>query len=159
MIEIIGFLSSTLGGKLFGMATDALAARREHKARLAEQDHIQRLADKNASKEYYAEIDKPDEDGNYSPMSHTIAFVIRLFACVYAAAILSCFFDDPGQIIYTKDPASDANKVEILFGVISFDLANNRILEMSKIGLGALLVQPVIFILCMASTGSRGKKG
>jgi hypothetical protein len=158
ILELASFLGTSVGGKLFGMAGDFLAERREQRRDELEYEHKKDLAFKGQLKEHYESVSKQQPDGTYSPLTWCIAFVIVLFAITYCYATLSCFTDSPEQIIYTKDPSSEANTFSLLFGTISWDISNDRILAMSKAGMGYLLCYPIIFILSMVATGDKPRK-
>lgn len=158
ILALISFLGTTVGGKVFGMISDALSERRVHKHEEAERKHKQRLAELDKSQEYMEAANVPQSDGSYSPMSYISAYSLGLFATVYCVATLSCFLWEPSSIIYTKDPTEDTNAFELLFGLIKWDLANDRVITMSKAGLGFLLLQPIVFILSMVFTGDKARK-
>ena len=158
ILELASFLGTSVGGRLFGMAGDWIAGRREAQREKAEFKHQRSLADKGAFTEYAKALSSPQSDGSYSPLQWVIAFVILLFAVTYCTATLTCFFDNPGEIIYTKDPSEDSREIALFFGAIKWDLANNRILAMSKAGMGFLMCYPLVFILSMVTTGDRPKR-
>ena len=158
ILELASFLGTSVGGKVFGMIGDALAERRIHRREELEYEHKKDIAYKGQLKEYMETINGQQQDGTYSPLAWVTAAVILLFAVTYCYATLSCFLENPTSIIYTKDPSEAANKISLLFGTISWDIANNRILAMSKAGMGFLMCYPVIFVVTMATTGDRPKK-
>ena len=158
ILEVISILGSSAGGKIFGMASDFLSERRHEKREKQENEHKQQLALIGKTGEYQNELHEQKEDGSYSPMSWVVAFSLGLFAFTYCTAALSCFLDNPTQIIYSKDPSEAASSVSIFFGFIDWDIANNRVITMSKIGLGYLMFHPIVFILSMVFTGDKLKK-
>lgn len=158
ILEVISILGSSAGGKIFGMVSDFMSERRHQKREEEENKHKQQLAIIGATREYQHEVHEQKEDGSYSPISWVIAISLGLFAATYCTASLSCFIDNPTQIIYSKDPSEAANSISLLFGFIEWDIANNRVIEMSKIGLGYLMLHPIVFILSMVFTGDRLKK-
>jgi hypothetical protein len=157
ILELASFLGTSVGGSLFGMLRDTLSSKRQQAVDDKKFDHEQRLADKKALGAYYASIHKQGPDGHYSPMSYVVAFIVMLLGVTYCYATVLCFTDSPESIIYSKDPSDDARKISILFGTISWDIANNKILSMSKIGLGYLMCYPIIFTLSQVITGEKPK--
>ena len=158
ILELASFLGTSVGGKVFGMASDFLAERRQQKRDELEYEHKKDLAFKGQLNEHYTAISEQKPDGTYSPLTWVISCVILLFAATYCYATISCFIDNPTQIIYTKDPSEEASTFSILFGTISWDISSNRILAMSKAGMGYLLCYPIIFILSMVTTGDKPKR-
>ncbi len=158
ILELASFLGTSVGGKLFGMISDSISEKRHQKREEAEFNHKIALAASGQLKEHYEAVNKQNDDGTYSPLSWVVAFVVFLFCITYCYATLSCFIDNPAQIIYTKDPSEEASKFSLLFGTISWDIANNRVLAMSKAGMGYLMCYPIIFILSMVTTGDKPKK-
>ena len=139
------------------MAGDWLADGRQAKRDKANIEHEKDLAYKGQLREHLEAINGKDDGGHYSPLAYVVAFIVLCFGVTYCTATLTCFFDSPAEIIYTKDPTEDTRSISIFFGAFKWDLANNRILAMSKAGLGFLLLYPVIFILSMVTTGDRPK--
>lgn len=158
ILELASFLGTSVGGKLFGLAGDWLAERRLAKREQEEFQHQKDLAYKDALKDHLDSLNLERSNGGYSPLQWVIAFVILLFGTTYCLATLTCFFENSSEIIYTKDPSQDARSVSLFFGAISYDLANNKILAMSKAGLGFLMCYPLVFILSMVTTGDRPSK-
>jgi hypothetical protein len=158
ILELASFLGTSVGGKVFGMASDFLSEKRiQHREEL-EFEHKKDLAIAGHLKEHYEAISKPQADGTYSPLSWAMCYVVILFTCTYCYATLTCFIDNPTDIIYTKDPQEAASTFSLLFGTISWDIANNRVLAMSKAGVGFLMCYPIIFVLTMVVTGDKPKK-
>jgi len=158
ILELASFLGTSVGGKLFGMISDTMAEKRHNERENMEIKHRQRLAELEQLGDYYEKLNTPSSDGTYSPLSRVVAFTIGLFAITYCYATLSCFIDNPAQVIFTKDPSGNSSAFSLLGGFITWDIANNRVLEMSKVGLGYLLLHPVVFILSMATTGDKPGK-
>ncbi|PJB53593.1 MAG: hypothetical protein CO099_06085 [Bdellovibrio sp. CG_4_9_14_3_um_filter_39_7] len=155
ILELASFLGTSVGGSLFGMLRDTISSRRQQAIDDKKLDHELRLADKKALKDYYESIHKPSNEGNYSPMSYVIAFLVCLLGVTYCYATITCFAENPELIIYSKDPSDDSRTISILFGAIEWDIANNKILSMSKIGLGYLMCYPIIFTLSQVITGDK----
>lgn len=158
ILELASILGTSVGGKVFGIVGDMLSERRHQHREQEDNKHKQQLAIIGATKEYQHDLHEQKEDGTYSPLSWVIAISIGLFAFTYCAAALTCFFDDPTAIVYTKDPSEEANNFSFLFGFIEWDIANNRVVSMSKIGLGYLMLHPIVFILSMVTTGDKLKR-
>ena len=159
MIELLSLLGAGGAGKICGIVGDLVSARHHRKIEEKEQSHREALACRNSLKEYYDGLDKLEEDGTHSPLTRVIAFCIGLFGVTYCIAALTCFFDNPAASILTKDPSSEADTYSLLFGFIEWSVKDNRVVSMSKIGLGYLMLHPIIFVLSMAITGDKIKKG
>ena len=157
MIELLSLLGAAGGGKMFGIVSDWVLEGRHQKQEEKKQEHERYMASMRGRRKYHADLYTKDNDGTYSPLAHVIAYTIGLFAVTYCAAALSCFLDNPTATIYTKDPSENAAVREILFGIIRWDSFNNRVVEMSKIGLGYLMLHPMLFILSMVTTGDKIK--
>ena len=158
IMELVSLLGSSVGGKVFGMVSDVMAERRHAKTLETELTHKQQMALIKSHTEYQDEIHEQNKDGGYSPLSHVVAYSVGLFAVTYCIAALSCFIDTPTEIVYTKDPAEDARIFSVFWGFIEWDIANNQVLKMSKIGLGYLMLHPIVFILSMVTTGDKPRK-
>ena len=158
ILELASILGTSVGGKVFGIVGDLLSERRHHKREEDEFKHRQQMQLISEAKGYQNAIHEQKEDGTYSPLSWVIAISLGLFAFTYCSAALTCFFDNPTAIVYTKDPSEDANTFSFFFGFIEWDIANNRVVEMSKIGLGYLMLHPIVFILSMVTTGDKLKR-
>ena len=158
ILELASFLGTSVGGKLFGMISDSIAEKRHQEQEERAFNHQIAMAASNNLKEHYDSLGKQNSKGGYSPIAWAVTFIVVLFAVTYCYATLSCFISNPEQIVYTKDPSEDANTVSILFGTISFDISNNKILGMSRAGLGYLMCYPIIFILSMVTTGDKPRR-
>ncbi len=158
IMELVSLLGSSVGGKLFGMASEFITESRHAKAEASELNHKQQMALIESHKEFQNELQTPNPDGSYSPLSYVVAYSVGLFAITYCLAALSCFLDAPTQIVYTKDPADDARLFSVFWGFIEWDIANNQVLKMSKIGLGYLMLHPIVFVLSMVTTGDKPKR-
>jgi len=155
ILELASFLGTSVGGSLFGMLRDSISSSRQAKIDEKKLDHELRLADKQQLGEYYEALNKQNDDGHYSPMAYVVAFVVLLLGVTYCYATSTCFYENPEAIVFSKDPSDDSRELSILFGTIKWDMANNKILSMSKIGLGYLMCYPIIFTLSQVITGDR----
>jgi hypothetical protein len=140
------------------MLSDMMAEGRMRKREEAEIKHRESMADKKAAREYMELYNATNEDGRHSPRAWVVSFIILMLGVTYCTATLSCFYIDPGHIVYTKDPSEDAKKFSILFGAIEWDRSNNRVISMSRAGLGYIMLHPIIFIISMVTTGDRPSK-
>lgn len=141
------------------MVGDWMSESRQAKRDAQEFEFKKDLASHKQLQAHIANVHQQNSDGTYSPLAYVIAFVVLLFGVTYCMATLTCFFDNPEQIVHTKDPAENTRAISILFGSIKWDLANNRILAMSKAGLGFLMLYPVVFILSAVIDGGHLKRG
>ena len=158
ILELASLLGSSVGGKLFGLAGDYIAEKRHDKRETMEHEKQVTLANRNSLKEYYESQSMVTPEGKPSPLAYVIAFCIGLFAVTYCYSALSCFTDNPEGLILTKDPAENARNFSILFGFIEWDIANNKVISMSRAGLGYLMLHPIVFILSMVTTGDKPKR-
>ena len=158
ILELASFLGTSVGGKLFGIAGDWLAESRVRKREEAEHQLKKDLAYKGALGEHLQKLNSENSHGGYSPLQWVVAFVILSFGVTYCVATLTCFFEGPTDIIYTKDPSADSAQRSFFFGAIRWDATNNKVLAISKAGMGWLMLYPIVFILSMVTTGDRPTK-
>ena len=159
ILELATLLGASGGGKILGMFSDFMSERRLLKQQELEQNHLQDLASRGSLGEYLNGINEPNEiTGCYSPMAWTVAIGLGVFTITYCIAALSCFVINPQEIVWTKDPSSKASEVELLWGFIGWKIADNRVVEVSKIGVGFLMLHPVVFIISMVFTGDKPKR-
>lgn len=158
ILELVSFMGTSVGGTLLGSLDSIIQNRHDNKLETKKHDHEQRLADKGALSEYYKGINQIQPDGNYTPMAYVIAFVVFMLAVTYCAGTLSFFYENPTGIMWTKDPADNDRTFGLFWGLIKWDLANNRIMEISRGGVGFLMCYPLVFILSMVVTGEKLKR-
>lgn len=158
LLELITFLGTSVGGSFLGHIGRWIQGRSEAKTDERENDFQQRLADKKQLSIYLENLNKQNPDLSYSPLSYAVTFLILLLGCTYCACTASFFFWEPNQIIHTKDPTEEARSISLFFGFIKWDQANDKILSMSRGGVGFLMCYPVIFILSMVVTGEKPKR-
>lgn len=158
ILELASFLGTSVGGSLLGAVRDHFANRRQEAREAKEYAHQVDMARREGHREYFASLNQVDAKGNYSPLQYVIACLVLLLGVTYCLATLSCFFWNPHEIIWTKDPSEDSRTISILFGTIKYDLANLRVISMSKAGLGYLQLYPIIFILSSVITGDVARK-
>ncbi len=153
ILELASFLGTSVGGSLLGAVRDHFSNKRQEAREDREYGHQLDLAKREGFVEYLATLNQENAKGNYSPMQYVIALIVLILGVTYSLSTLSCFFWEPNSIVWTKDPSEDARQVSILFGSIKWDLANLRVISMSKAGLGYLQLYPIIFILSQVITG------
>lgn len=157
-LDIIGLLGTTVGGKIFGDVGRFLSGKREAEERQKEREFHKDLLFKDGLANYHKNVHGPQDDGTYSPMSYVCAYLVLLFGITYALAVGSLFVWEPISEITTKDPSSNDRVFEFGFGLIKYDFANNRILSMSRAGLGYVMLYPFIFLFSTTITGEREKR-
>lgn len=157
ILELASFLGTSVGGKLFGIISDSFVERRQAERERRQFEHEANLASRGQLRDHVAMLNQLDARGHYSPLAWVVAGCVGLFCLTYCTATLYCFLDNPTDIIYSKDPTAGSATRSILFGTIKWDITNNRVLAMSKLGGGILLSYPIIFILSMVVTGDRPK--
>jgi hypothetical protein len=158
ILELVSFLGTSVGGTALGHIGRMIQGRSEAAAEKREHDHQQRLADKKQLAAFIKATHEPQGDGSYSPFSYAITFILCLLGTTYCAATVSLFLIDPNDIMLTKDPTSDSRSLGIFWGLLHWDLQNNKILSMSRAGCGFLMCYPIIFILSMVVTGEKPKR-
>lgn len=158
ILELVSFLGTSVGGTLLGSLDSIIQNRQDRALEGKRHDHEQRLADKSSLREYYQGINQLQPDGKYSPMAYVIAFVVLMLATTYCLGTLTFFFESPTQIMWTKDPAENDRAFRLFWGLIKVDLSNNKVMEISRGGVGFLMCYPIVFILSMVITGEKLKR-
>lgn len=158
ILELVTFLGTSVGGTILGHIGRWIQGRSEIIADDRENDFQQRLADKKQLSTYlqYTHYHRPD--GKYSPLSYAITFIILLLGITYCFCTATFFIWNPTEIMLTKHPNEEARVISIFFGLIKWDIVNDRVLSMSRAGVGFLMCYPIIFILSMVITGEKPKR-
>jgi len=157
ILELASFLGTSVGGKLFGIIGDAIADSRQAERDKRKFDHEANLAARGQLKDHLSMFNQADASGHYSPLAWVVACCVGLFCVTYCLATLYCFLDQPTDLVLSKDPTAGTATRSIFFGAIKWDITNNKVLEMSKMGVGFLMSYPIIFILSMVVGGDRPK--
>ena len=148
-------LGTSVGGKIFGVISEKIHDSQIERREQAERAHQADLAGRNQLTAYLDTINRPNPNGGSSPMQFVVPLILLVFAITYVQCVWGCFTVDPEAIIYTKDPTSETAVRELFFGFIRWDSVNDRVVAMSKAGLGALLLYPIIFILSSVTSLDR----
>lgn len=157
ILELASFLGTSVGGKLFGIISDSMSERRHADRERRQLEHEANLASRGQLKAHVAMLNKADSSGHYSPLAWVVAVCVFLFCVTYCVCTLYCFIIDPTEIILSKDPTAGNATKSLFFGLIKWDVTNNKVLEMSKAGIGFLMSYPIIFLLSMILSGDRPK--
>lgn len=158
VLELITFLGTSAGGNIAGHIGRWIQGKSEHADEKRRQSHELRLAEKGQLKEYMVALHGKTPDNTYSPMAWASCFLVLLLGVTYCACTISLFVENPSEIMYTKDPTADSRAFEIFFGFIKYDIANNKILSMSRAGVGFLMCYPIVFIISAVVTGEKPKR-
>lgn len=158
ILELVSFLGTSVGGTLLGTLDSIIQNNHDNKLETRRQDHEQKLSGTTALKEYYESLNEVKPDGKLTPMAFVIAGVVFMLATTYCAGTLSFFFEDPTKIMWTKDPAENDRAFRLFWGLVKIDLSNNKIMEISRGGVGFLMCYPIVFILSMVITGEKLKR-
>ena len=147
IFELVSLLGTSVGGTLLGLLDNHLDSRRQKQIEERQIKRETQVLLKGDYAAYQKAIHKRQPDGSYSPMSYAICFVFIFMSVSYAACIGTLFFNDPNTIIYSKDPTNEPKQFEMLFGAIKYSWNDNRILQISRVGLGVIMLYPVIFVI------------
>jgi len=157
ILELASFLGTSVGGKLFGIISDTMSERRHAERERRQLEHEANLATRGALKDHVKMLNTADTSGRYSPLAWVVAVCIFLFCVTYCVCTLYCFLINPTEVILSKDPTAGSAQKSFFFGLVKWDVTNNKVLEMSKAGVGFLMSYPIIFILSMVVTGDKPK--
>lgn len=157
ILELASFLGTSVGGKLFGIIGDAISESRQAERDRRKFEHEANLASRGQLREHISMYNQLDAKGHYSPLAWVVAVCVLMFCTTYCVCTLYCFLVNPTEIILSKDPTADSATKSLFFGLIKWDVTNNKVLEMSKAGVGFLMSYPVIFILSMVVGGDKPK--
>jgi len=157
--DIIGLVGTPMGGALFGQVAQIFQDRRENAREKADREFEKDLAYKEQLAPYYEAMASRSDDGTYSPFVWTICGMLILFSLTYTTAVTSLFLWDPSGVISAKDPAETGKEISLGFGLVKFDLSNNRIIFLSRAGLGYLLLYPILVVFGMVIQRFFPKRG
>jgi len=157
ILELASFLGTSVGGKLFGIISDSMSEKRQAERDKRQFEHEANLAARDQLKAHVSMLNRVDSSGRYSPLAWVVAFCVLMLCVTYCTCTLYCFLVNPTELILSKDPTAGAATKSFFFGLVKWDVTNNKILEMSKAGIGFLMSYPVIFLLSMILTGDRPK--
>lgn len=156
LIELLSLIGSAGSGKLLGLASDFIQNRTHEKAEREEREFQKDLAFKGQLNDYMQAQHRPI-DGKTSLLSVTLCAMYIMFAFTACAACLYCFYLAFGEVVI-KDPDATQGGWNFI-GIIDWKFAPKNISQLSPLGVGYLILHPILFILSMVSTGSRAKKG
>lgn len=156
MTELLTLIGSAGSGKLFGLLGDFLSNRAHEKAEREEREFQRDLAYKGQLHDYMQAINTEEGTERPSLMSKTLCFLYILFGVTACVCCMYCFFTAFGEVSI-KDPDTKGSSFSI-FGIFNWDFTPRSKIDLSPMGVGYLILHPILFILSMVSTGSRGPK-
>jgi len=152
LAALLSLIGSAGSGKILGLASDYFQNKAHEKSEESERAHQRDLAGRGQLEAYLNETHSKDDEGNPSLFSRTLCLIYLLFACTACTACLYCFWLGSGEVLI-KDPDQEGTKFSFL--VFSWDFQANNISRLSPIGVGFLILHPILFILSMVSTGTK----
>ena len=158
-MELLTLIGSAGSGKLLGMAGEFLSNRAHEKAEREQREFERDLAFKGQLQEYI-QAHSVEVDGRPSLMQKTLSLLYILFACTICFCCVLCFVAAFGEISEQaiKDPDAQGSSLS-LFGIINWDFQARSKVNLSPMGVGYLIMHPLLFIVSMVSTGgTRGQK-
>lgn len=156
-VDLIGLLGTTVGGKIFGDVGRIVTGWSDNAEQREVRLHEERLAEKKVLHEYL-EKRYSAPAGQESSMARVCSFLLLFFGVCYGVAALSLFLWEPTQNMLSKDPANDGRVIEFGFGLIKYDIANNRVVSMARAGFGYLMLYPFVFLFSVCITGEKPQR-
>jgi len=149
VLALLSLIGSAGSGKLLGLVSEFFHNRSQAAAEEREREFQRDLAFKGELKDYLAQAHAPVNGGN-SILSFTLCALYLMFGATACTACLYCFWLGGGEVAI-KDPDHQKSFIESVLGARS-------VTELSPIGVGYLILHPLLFILSMVSTGSRAPR-
>ena len=151
--SLIGFLSTSVGGAVFGQISNFINKRSEFKSEQEQRKHEQAIAIGGQLNEYYKMLGSQKDN----PVKHALGPTIWMLCATYCTCTLLCFVF-PNEIVYTLDPGEAARQIDILWGFIIIPLAVGKVIVLTTGGVGYGLCHPIVFILSSVCTGIVARK-
>lgn len=156
MLELFSLIGSAGSGKILGLISDFLSNRSQAQAEEKEREHQRDLAFKGQLGDYL-QASHDQVDGKTTLLSFTLCAMYLMFSATVCAAALYCFWVGFGEVSI-KDPDAEGSSWSILGGAIRRSLEAKSITDISPMGVGYLILHPILFILSMVSTGTRASR-
>ena len=152
LAALLSLIGSAGSGKILGLASDFFQNRAHEKSEESERSHQRDLASRGQLANYLKQTHHEGESGAPSLFSRTLCIIYLMFALTACTACLYCFWLGSGEVLI-KDPDQEGTKFSFL--IFSWDFQANNISRLSPIGVGFLVLHPILFILSMVSTGTK----
>lgn len=155
MIELLSLIGSAGAGKLFQigseMLTNASVAKQEEKDR----EFQKYLADKNQLAAY---MDGVHGKGDHPPslLSWTLCLLYIMFGITACLACLYCFYLGYEGNAVIKDPDAEGSRFK--FFILEWQFQARNISSLSPMGIGYLILHPILFILSTISGSTRSHR-
>jgi len=152
MMALLSLIGSAGAGKILGLVTEYFSAKHQKDQDNAEREFQRSLADKGQLKDYLTAVHSSPE-GKPSLLSYTLCSLYIMFGLTACACCIYCFYVAFGEVTI-KDP----DQKESLFRIpLLFETrwTPETTIDLSPMGLGYLILHPLLFILSMVSTGTR----
>lgn len=153
---LLSLIGSAGSGKLLGLASDFFQNRAQEKADEAERAHQRDLASRGKLAEYLKATHHVQEGDNPTLFSRTLCLIYLMFASTACLACLYCFYLGFDGTALIKDPDQEGTKFSFIG--FSWEFQARNISELSPLGVGYLILHPILFILSMVSTGTKGPR-
>lgn len=154
MIELLSLIGSAGAGKAFGLISDWQSARHHEKEEAADREFQKWIAEKGQLNEYIQAV-HGSGGSKPSPLSLTLCAIYLMFTFTACAACLYCFYVGFGEVLI-KDP--DQQQSSFRFFLLETKWSPKGVIQLSPMGLGYLILHPILFVLSMVSTGTRVKR-
>lgn len=154
IIPLLTLIGSAGSGKLIQMVSEIMSNASHAKQQKEDREFQKYLADKGALNEYLKET-HAEVDGHPSLLSITLCSLYLMFGATVCAAALYCFYIGFGEVTI-KDPDQAGSHFKFLL----FEWKPNpkNISEISPMGLGYLILHPILFILSTVSGATRFRR-
>jgi len=151
MVELLSLIGASGSGKILSMASEFMTNRAQAVAEEKEREFQRTLADKDQLKDYLS-IQHQHVEGKPTLLSYTLCFLYLMFGATACAACLYCFYVGFGEVTI-KDPDQEGGGFAL--GPLKLAFQAKSITDISAMGVGYLILHPILFILSMVSTSSR----
>tara|TARA_R110002126_G_scaffold287101_1_gene439553 strand:+ start:590 stop:1048 length:459 start_codon:yes stop_codon:yes gene_type:complete len=146
MFALLTLIGSAGSGKLLSLVSEYFQNKAQSESEEKEREFQKDLAFKGELKAYIESAHAPI-DGKTTLLSYTLCALYVMFGFTACSACLWCFWMGAGEVLI-KDPDQKRSFFESIFGA-------RNVTSLSPIGVGYLILHPILFILSMVSTGSR----
>lgn len=155
MLELLTLFGSAGAGKLFQIGSEVLTNASVAKQEKEEREFQRSMADKGQLKEYLESVHKLD-DGKPTMFSTTLCILYIMFGATACAACLYCFYLGVNGQAHIKDP--DTEGTAFKFFILEWQFQARNISSLSPMGVGYLILHPILFILSTVSGSTRSHR-
>jgi len=159
MIELLSLIGSAGAGKAFGLVSEFLQSKERHKSEHEERQFRRELAAGDRLGEYMEALHGPPNNHGPSLLGSTLCVLYIMFGATVCTCSILCFYYGiwEHEAVSIKDPDQSSRTFSILGGAIKYEWPTKSISQISLVGIGYLLLHPILFILSTVTTGTPRK--